>query len=129
MNEQETLIIDTFISRDYRDRLKFLLNHPKKRIVGLQWLNGPLDLDPRYKYPIRPKSDAELVELLRKEGCPDQVYLMSSTRHLDGKILPLDDAVKQIGCYGYGTIMSCIPGKLAYWYAEEGAEKAILKKP
>jgi hypothetical protein len=50
---------------------------------------------------------------------------------LDGKTLPLAKAVNDVEIMpknGWGTIVSCIPGELAYYYDEEGERYAILQR-
>jgi hypothetical protein len=37
-------------------------------------------------------------------------------------------AMEETTVAGWGTIISCIPGELAYYYDEEGERRAILER-
>ena len=49
-------------------------------------------------------------------GAPETCHVIGGEH--DGKDLELLTALKQIVCYGTGTVLSCIPGKLAYFEGE-----------
>lgn len=103
MNEQEEKFISDFVLKEKRHRYTHLLNDPKKRQLGLNRLNGSGDLDPRYMQKL--PSNADIAGLLKKEGCPKQVYIISCSREIDGKILPLEEALDLMREYGWGTIV------------------------
>ena len=126
MNEHEEKTVESFILREKRHRYKFLLDNSKKRAVELDRLNHCIDLDPKWITWL--PSNAAVVDLLRKEGSPKQVYLISASEDLDGLTMFLEDAVESCPMKGWGTIVSCIPGKLAYYYDELGERRALLKK-
>jgi hypothetical protein len=44
---------------------------------------------------------------------------MSEDSDLDGKELPLLEALKKVVGYQMGTFLSCVPGKLAYFEDED----------
>ena len=72
-----------------------------------------------------------MLDLLKREGSPAQVYLISGSRTLDGHTMPLEMAVAAVDVMpenGWGTIISCIPGQLAYYYDEDGERRALLKR-
>lgn len=126
MNEHEEKTIVAFILRGKRHRYAYLLDNPQKRNQALDRLNHCRDLDPRYVTWLR--SNTDVVGLLRQEGCPSHVYLISCADELDGRTLSLEDALELVSCEGWGTIVSCVPGRLAYYYDEEGERRALLKK-
>lgn len=66
--------------------------------------------------------------LLQKEGSPEKVDVLSCTDSIDGKTLSLDDAVQAASEEGWATIISCIPGQLAYYYDELGDRRALLRR-
>ena len=62
-------------------------------------------------------------------GAPDDCHVISENPELDGKRLPLDAALQQIVGFGYGTLVSCIPGRLAFFEGEGPSDRCILVKP
>jgi hypothetical protein len=61
----------------------------------------------------------QLYDQLLSMGSPAQVYIVSENVDLDQKLMNLNAALKEIRWSGYGTVISCIPGKLAYYEGEE----------
>jgi hypothetical protein len=53
---------------------------------------------------------------------------MSDIADIDGRELPLAEAVDRAELGGFGTIVSCIPGRLAYYYDESGARRLLLSR-
>lgn len=128
MNEHEEKTIAAFFLKAKQDRYRFLLGNPdpRKRNKGLDRLNHCADLNPVYATWL--PSNADVARLLRQEGSPEEVYVISETESIDGKVLPLEEAICETESGGWGTIISCIPGQLAYYYGEEGETRAILKR-
>ena len=126
MDEHEEKMIDAFIVKEKRDRYKSLLSNSKKRNATLDCLNHFHDLDEKYVTWL--PSNAVVEHILRQEGSPENVYVISNTKDIDGKLIPLDEAVYKTALGGWGTIISCIPGQLAYYYDEVGVRRAILKR-
>lgn len=128
MNEHEEKFITSFILQEKRNRWQTQLNAPKKRAAHLARLNHLHDLDEKYVTWLPSNTDIE--QLLRRTGSPANVYVISDSKGIDGKFLVLDDAIDETVHGGWGTIISCIPGTLAYYYDECGDRRAILiRKP
>jgi hypothetical protein len=125
MTEHEDKTVSSFILKEKRHRYRYILTTPKKRSDGLDRLNHCADLDPKYATWV--PSNADIVGMLRKDGSPEHVYLIADSE-LDGTTLPLAEAVEAVAMVGWGTIVSCIPGHLAYYYDECGERRAILRK-
>jgi len=125
MNEHEAKTIDAFIVKEKRERYKFLLGNPKKRKAALDHLNHFYDLDEKYVTWL--PSNASVEGMLRQEGSPEEVYVISDIQNIDGRLMPLGDAISETISGGWGTIISCIPGQLAYYHGEAGEGEAILK--
>jgi hypothetical protein len=89
-----------------------------------------LDLDPRYLKEIPPNLQIRenILRSLRGKGAGKTCYALSELESIDGKIVPLDEALSQIIGYGWGTVLSCVPGKLAYYEGEEMNCRYILEK-
>ena len=126
MNEHETKTINAFIVKEKRERYKLLLSNSKKRRVALDHLNHSHDLDEKYVTWL--SSNASVERMLRHEGSPEEVYVISDTKEIDGRLMPLSEALSETFSGGWGTIISCIPGQLAYYYDERGDREAILKR-
>jgi len=63
---------------------------------------------------------------LNKRLCPRVVFLMSEDPRLDGLDMPLVDALERVVGQGIGTLVSCIPGRLAFVETED--ERFILQR-
>lgn len=49
-------------------------------------------------------------------------------RELDGRRMPLEEALARIeACMG-GTLVGCVPGRLAYDYGECGERRVLLER-
>jgi hypothetical protein len=126
MNVQEELIIRSFIRPHRRTRWLESLASAKRRPRMLDRLNHCLDIDERYATLL--PSNANVVALLRSHGAKGTCYVLSCTKDLDGKTLPVDEAVSAASLGGWGTIISCIPGRLAYYYDECGERRMLLER-
>jgi hypothetical protein len=63
---------------------------------------------------------------LQRRHSPSFVFAISEDPTLDQKELPLVEALKQIVGRGMGTVLSCIPGRLAFVETED--ERFILER-
>lgn len=128
MNEHEEKLITSFILKEKRNRWQTQLSDPQKRDAHLARLNHLHDLDEKYVTWLPSNTDIE--QLLLSSGSPSEIYILSDFKSINGKFLRLGDAVHQTVGGGWGTIISCIPGRLAYYYDECGDRRAILiRKP
>ncbi len=135
MNEHEEKLIDAFILKEKQDRYRFLLTSPDptRRQECVNRLNHCRDLNEKYVtwLPRDPRAMArnrEIAAVLRQKGSPEEVYVLACACSADGKIMPLIEAMDATTTAGWGTIISCIPGELAYYYDEEGERRAILER-
>ncbi len=128
MNVHEERTIGAFIQKEKQDRYRFLLgsSDPRRRAEGVGRLNHCQDLN--LKYVSWCPSNTDIAQLLRSEGSPEKVYVLSCTGSIDGKIMLLDDAARAVIEAGWGTIISCIPGQLAYYYDELGERRGLLRR-
>jgi len=53
---------------------------------------------------------------------------MSSNPEIDEKEMPLREALMETIGMGMGTLISCIPGRLAYLENEDAGERYILER-
>jgi hypothetical protein len=124
----ELQLIAAFVKRSKRDRYRELLSNPRLRHKFINLLPHFADFDPMYRLPI--PSNRLFVENIRielkKRRSPDIVLAISEDPSLDQKELTLVEALKQIVGSGMGTVLSCIPGRLAFVETED--ERFILER-
>jgi hypothetical protein len=120
MNEHEEKFARFFIVPEKRDRYLSLLESARGRRKVLNGFNHCRDLDPRFAREIPSNEDDadSVARLLRKKGAPDQCYVMSDNDAIDGQVITLTEALEQTVGADSGTLISCIPGKLAYFEME-----------
>lgn len=130
LHEQE--VVRAFILKNRHERCAFLLADPVVRqklrdaLAHFKWL------DERFAHPIPPKtahSKAELVALLRQKGAGRTVWVISQYKTIDGREMNLEAAIDEVWGRQCGTILSCIPGKLAFLKDEEMHSERILMHP
>jgi hypothetical protein len=126
MNAHEEAIIRSFIVREKRSRYLELLGNKKRRAEVTDCLNHFQDLDPRYSMIV--PSTANVVGLLQAKGAPDTCCVISDIRDIDGQTMLLQEAISTIEHEGWGTLVGCIPGRLAYYYGEQGERRLILER-
>lgn len=125
MNPIEEEIIRTFIEPNKRGRyLTLLAGRNRKKL--LEKLNGSWDLDRRWVTPIKSKED--VAALLRSKGAPKKCYAISDIPEIDGQELLLEEAIQATEEGEWGTILGCIPGRLAYYRGEYGNERLLLER-
>lgn len=124
MSPHEEATIRAFIVPHRRSRWLQALSSPKRRPQFLDCLNHCSDFDPRYATPLPSKTD--VLALLLDHGAPTECHLLSDVAELDGRELPLAEAIQQVAEAGWGTIISCLPGRLAYYRDEEGCRQFLL---
>jgi hypothetical protein len=128
--EHEEALIRSFILPSRRDRYFHLMANRKARQKLRLVLAHCKDIVLKYAYKLPPKEQTlhQIEVCLKKVGAPSICYAISENTEIDSLELPLHDAlVKTVG-KGFGTILSCIPGKLAYYESEDPGERYILKR-
>ena len=127
---EEAALINSFVVKSKRQRLTELLATSKRRRQATTTLAHFSDFDARWVIPIPndQHNPAAVERDLRSRGAGDTCHVISEASELDGKRLPLRSALEQvIGC-GMGTVLSCVPGKLAYYEGEGPSDRCILEK-
>jgi hypothetical protein len=67
-----------------------------------------------------------IAKLLRSKGAGEKCWAISEDAELDGREVELDSILPEIIGHGMGTILCCVPGKLAFVESEDG--RFILQK-
>jgi hypothetical protein len=127
----EAELIKAFVVASKQNRMIFLLGRAKRRSMVLKSLAHFRDLDPRFAHQIAPaKQNAQAIEqLLRIKGSPATCYAISEDSSIDGRFLPLKEALAAVVGYGIGTLLSCISGKLGYFEGESAGQRFVLEMP
>jgi hypothetical protein len=129
IHEQE--FVRAFILKERQERCTFLLSHPARRQKFREALPHFKWLDERFAHPIPSnvaRTAAELVALLRSKGAGRTVWVISERVSMDGRELNLEDAMEETWGAQRGTILSCVPGKLAFFRDEEMHSERLLQR-
>lgn len=121
-----------FICPEWRVRFRASLVNPRLRKKLRQDLPHFRHLDPRFASRVRGADQRAdwLAEELLKRGADRQCHIVSEDDELDGKDMPLLDALVRVVDEGSlaATFISCVPGRLAYFHDEERDNRYILSR-
>ncbi len=131
----EIEFVKTFVLRKKRERSIYELKSKKKRKDFFSNLchryNEVIDSRFMTKIETPNSSSSDICQILRKEGAGKNCYLLSYFEELDGRRMPLSQALDDCVGIGMPSIVICSPEKLAYFEAEQEAgppPRFILKK-
>ena len=136
ISEHEKATIRAFVVPDKQERLLLFATTPKNRKKFTSELPHFRWFDKRYAQPMKWNVDPKLklwdrhvqgitnvVQTLRSKGAGQTCWAMSEDAELDGREMDLEGALRAVVGRGIGTILSCIPGRLAYY---EGEDESLL---
>lgn len=126
MHGHEKALIDSFLVPARRPRYLFELASPRRRRTAIGRLNHLADLDERYATWL--PSNADVAALLEARRAPAVCYVLGGDDQLDGRELGLRDAIRAVQRSGWGALIGCVPGRLAYYYDEQGVRRALLER-
>lgn len=120
-----------FLVGEWRARFRESLAPAKRRDTLRSQLPHVTHLDSRFATPVPEQRAGELGMQLREKGAGEHCYLLSEDPDLDGRELPLDEALAAIvdGGSRHATFVSCLPGRLAYFQGAEPGERFVLELP
>jgi hypothetical protein len=137
--EHEEGVIKAFFLRDKQERFLGFLSNPKNRKKLTQELSHFRWFDQRFVTPLPWKVDPTLklaerhaqgidniVRLLKSKGAQQTCWVISEDVALDGKELNLENALERVIGLDMGTILSCVPARLAIFAGED--ETLLLGK-
>ena len=129
--DHEAALVEAFIVEAKRERFTSLLANPGKRGKITRLLAHLQDLDPTLmkRVPNGQQSASGIEKVLRSLGAPTLCHVVSESASLDQRKMPLAEALDMVVGSGLGTLISCIPGRLAYYESEEQNERYVLQKP
>lgn len=121
--------LSLFVLAAKRRRVAELLGSPKRRSKMLAELPHFRHWDPAavVHLPAAQQTGPHVLAALQRLGAPAEAYVMSSHHSLDGRSCSLADAVRDVVSSSTGTVISCIPGRLAYFEGEEPNDRLILR--
>jgi hypothetical protein len=111
MNHEEATV-RAFIQPTKRERYLGFLSNKKGRTKFL---------NPMYIVPILPghQNPSSIAKMLAAKGAGPKCWVISEDPQFDGQEMELDAALRETIGRGIGAIISCIPGKLAYFEDED----------
>jgi hypothetical protein len=129
--EHEEAIIKAFVQRDKQERfLSFIASAKNRRkftreLPNFPWFDKrfatliPWKVDPALSLWGRHLQGIENVSrLIHSKGAGKTCWVVSNSPSIDGKEMDLDNALESVVVSDWGTILSCVPGKLAYFKGE-----------
>ena len=130
MNDEATLV-STFVNPLKRKHLIEILANPKRRHRATATLAHFQDFDLGAVVPLEGAADtpAAIESALRSRGAGDNCHVISENRAIDGKTLSLKVALEKVVGQGSGTLLSCVPGELAYYEGQAPSDRCILARP
>lgn len=130
MNHEEAFAKAFIISAKRARFLQFLAN-PKRRKEMLQRLSHGLPYIQTLAWvvPVAQDFPDELEKLLRARGAGPTCHVISDGLSIDGKGVPLREALFAICMHGPGAILCCVAGRLAYYKPESPGQGVILERP
>ena len=128
MNGQRALILDyehhleafaaRLVDHGYKARLRALLATPHGQRRFTSELNHFEELDPRWRTNLSDCDANAVITELQARRAPECGICISADAKLDGSIVDLGDAIRRVRYCGCGTLVSFVPGKLAYFENE-----------
>ena len=128
--DHETAFVKTFILREKWARYLQLLANRKRREEILIRLNHKLDYLPALAVEVPEEQDypEALEQLLLARGAPATCHVLVNGLRIDGREVPLREALNTVCLHMYGSVLSCIPGQLAFYRPEAPGRGVILAK-
>jgi hypothetical protein len=128
--DHEAAFVKTFIASEKQARWAQFLSNPKRRKEILNQLNHNLPYIPALAIEVPGKQDfpAELEKLLKTKGAGPTCHVIVDGLKIDGRELPLTEALNEVCLHEFGAVLSCIPGRLAYYKPESPSRGVILER-
>lgn len=127
----EAAFAKAFLRSEKRARFIQHLADPKRRREMLGRLDQDLPYLPEWATPVPGEQDYpdELAKLLRGKGAGPQCHVIAAGLPCDGREVDLDSALRQICLQASGAILSCLPGRLAYYRPRAPEPGLLFERP
>jgi hypothetical protein len=127
----ESLTVETFVAPNRRQRWLDGLADRRLRMKVLSRLAHSDDFIERLARPLHVSGRREeqvraLHQALLERGAPPECHILSADDEIDGRLLPLPDAIEACIDDG-GALLICIPERLALHLPEAPAEPVLLE--
>jgi hypothetical protein len=129
--EHERGTIKAFVVRDKQERLLSFVSNPKNRTKFTHELAKRVVIDKRFATSVPWKVDPGLelwarhlqgieniANLLKSKGAGQTCWVISESSSLDGREMKLESILEKVVGSGNATILSCLPGRLAFFSDE-----------
>ena len=125
---EEIEILTEFILRSKRERYAGLLRSAKGRRKFIDTLYHFNDFDPAVivRLPASLETREGVLKELQRRGAGPTCYIVSTDASLDRATRDLSDTINQVFAFVEGTIIFCVPGRLAYYEGEAPKNRFIL---
>ncbi|HEY1161110.1 MAG TPA: hypothetical protein VGE83_10790 [Terracidiphilus sp.] len=130
--EHEEATIKAFVLREKQERFLSFIASPKNRrkftgeLANFNWFDQrfttsvPWKVDPSLSLWGRHlQGISNVSHLLYSKGAGKTCWVISNNGKIDGQEMDLETALESVVGSDWGTILSCIPGKLAYFNGED----------
>lgn len=120
-----------FLAEPTRRRMETLLGLGEKRRRDVrEMLDHKLRLDPLFcrRLSGSDAAPAAVAAMLRRHGAPSACRLIAADAALDGREMPLDEALEAVAGSGSGAFLSCLPGRLGFYEYEDPDSSYLLIK-
>jgi hypothetical protein len=127
---REVQLVNTFVVAAKRERYANFVSSPKLRPKFLRELYHFHDFDADCVVELKGASDsaAGVITELRRLGAVDDCYVISNNDDLDGATKPLSEIIERVFAFVVGTVVCCVPGRLAYFEGEPPKNRFILHR-
>lgn len=127
----EEAFVKEFLASGKRARWAQYLSNPKRRKEILNQLNHNLPYNPALAIEIPEYEDfpAGIERLLKAKGAGPTCHVIVAGLKMDGRELPLAQALNELCMHQLGGVLSCLPGRLAYYKPQAPGRGLILESP
>jgi hypothetical protein len=130
MNDHERGFL-AFLAEPTKRRFETLLARGERRRRDVrEMLDHSVRLDPKFAQHLT-GSDAfpkRVEAMLRKRGAPSTCFVLAANTDLDGREMPLGEALEAIIGIGNGAFVSCVPGQLGFYEYEDMKSSYLLSR-
>ena len=128
LHPEEEAFVAAFVANNRRDRYRTLLASTRRRKVILGRLNHVLPMDLRAgvmrSIPVGSSED-DILRIIRNRGPIGDAHLISDDKAIDGRTMPIAEAVREALAAEWGTVICCTT-EIALWRPEAPAPVVLL---
>jgi hypothetical protein len=114
----EAAFVSVFVIPEKRARYAEFLPKPERRIEVTRRFNHFFDFVPELSNQIPRRTASEMASVLQALGAGQTAHVIGGRDEIDGKDLPLEEAIDAALADVGGVVVSCVPGQLALYIQE-----------